>query len=109
MKTIHAWPLALDSYRGDCRMPAPPSRLDLALALRQVMQQLREGGRALVVGHSPTSEAAVLGLSGRVVPPLGKGNGVLLIEDCGDYRVEPLGLNGSERFSPAARCLSAWS
>jgi len=45
----------------------------LASALRQVMQQLREGGRALVVGHSPTSEAAVLGLSGRVVPPLGKG------------------------------------
>ena len=80
-----------------------------SVLLASALQQLREGGRALVVGHSPTSEAAVLGLSGRVVPPLGKGNGVLLIEDCGDCRVQPLGLNGRERCSPAARCLSAWS
>jgi len=62
----------------------------LASALRQVVARLPEGGRALVVGHSPTNEAAVLGLAGRVVPPLGKGEGVLLIEDHGDYRVEPL-------------------
>ena len=63
----------------------------LASALRQVVDGLPEGGRALVVGHSPTNEAAVLGLVGRVVPPLGKGEGVLLIEDGGDYRVGPLG------------------
>ena len=62
----------------------------LAPALRQVVDGLPEDGRALVVGHSPTNEAAVLGLVGRVVPPLGKGAGVLLIEDDGDYRVEPL-------------------
>jgi hypothetical protein len=62
----------------------------LALALRQVVEGLPEGGRALVVGHSPTNEAAVLGLAGRVVPPLGKGKGVLLIEDGGDYQVELL-------------------
>ena len=62
----------------------------LASALRQVVDGLRDGGRALVVGHSPTNEAAVLGLTGRVVPPLGKGKGVLLIEDGGHYRVEPL-------------------
>jgi hypothetical protein len=43
-----------------------------------------------VVGHSPTTEAAVLGLAGLVVPPLGKGKGVLLVEDGGDYQVEPL-------------------
>jgi hypothetical protein len=36
---------------------------------------LPEGGRALVVGHSPTTEAAVLGLTGRVVPPPGRGKG----------------------------------
>ena len=41
-------------------------------------------------GHSPTNEAAVLGLTGQVVPPLGKGTGVVLIEDGGDYRVEAL-------------------
>ena len=62
----------------------------LASALRQVVARLPEDGRALVVGHSPTNEAAVLGLAGRVVPPLGKGEGVLLIEDGGAYRVEPL-------------------
>jgi hypothetical protein len=43
-----------------------------------------------VVGHSPTNEAAVLGLAAQIVPPLGKGKGILLMEDGGDYRVEPL-------------------
>jgi len=62
----------------------------LAGALRQVVAALPEGGRALVVGHSPTNEAAVLGLAGQLVPSLGKGEGVLLIEDGGAYRVEPL-------------------
>jgi phosphohistidine phosphatase SixA len=62
----------------------------LGSALRQVVADLPEDGRALVVGHSPTTEAAVLGLAGRVVPPQGKGKGVLLVEDGEDYRVEPL-------------------
>ena len=62
----------------------------LGSALRRVVEGLPEGGRALVVGHSPTSEAAVLGLTGRLIPPLGKGKGVLLIEDGGDYQIEPL-------------------
>ena len=62
----------------------------LGSELRQVAARLPEGGRALVAGHSPTTEAAGLGLAGRVVPPLGKGEGVLLVEDGGDYRVEPL-------------------
>jgi hypothetical protein len=55
-----------------------------------VVDGLPEGGLALVVGHSPTNEAAVLGLAGCIDPPLGKGKGVLLIEDGGHYRVEPL-------------------
>jgi hypothetical protein len=62
----------------------------LGSVLRQVVDGLPVGGRALVVGHSPTNEAAVLGLAGQVVPPLGKGEGVLLIEDGGGYRVEPM-------------------
>ena len=62
----------------------------LGSALRQVVDGLPEGGRALVVGHSPTSEAAVLGLAGHLVPPLGKGKGVLLIENGGNYQIEPL-------------------
>jgi hypothetical protein len=62
----------------------------LASVLRQVAEGLPDGTRALVAGHSPTTEAAVLGLAGRVVPPLGKGKGVLLVEDGGDYQAEPL-------------------
>lgn len=61
-----------------------------ATALRDVVDGLPDGGRALIVGRSPTNEAALLGLAGVVVPPLSKGDGVLLTEDGGDYRVEPL-------------------
>ncbi len=32
----------------------------------------------------------MLRLAGRVVPPMGKGKGVLLIEQVGSYRLEPL-------------------
>jgi hypothetical protein len=62
----------------------------LGLALHRVLDALPEGGRALVVGHSPTNEAAVLGLTSQVVPPLAKGDGVLLIEEAGSYRPERL-------------------
>ena len=50
----------------------------------------RRRGKGADLEASPTNEAAVLGLAGQVVPPLGKGAGILLIEDGGDYRVEPL-------------------
>ena len=62
----------------------------LAAALRGVVERVPEGGRALVVAHSPTTEAAVLGLTGHPVAPLGKGEGVLLVEDGGKYAVESL-------------------
>lgn len=65
----------------------------LGSALRTVIESLPEAGRALVIGHSPTNEAAVLGLAGQVVAPLGKGEGVVVTESGGSYRVE----------SPAAR------
>lgn len=60
-----------------------------AAALRDLLRDLPDGGRALVVGHSPTQEAAVYGLTGEVVDSLGKGEGVLIVEDDG-FRVEPL-------------------
>ena len=62
----------------------------LGAALRGIVESLPEGGRALVVGHSPTNEAAVAGLTGQTVEPLGKGEGVLLVEDGGRFTVEPL-------------------
>lgn len=62
----------------------------LGAALRRVLDRLPEGGRALVVGHSPTNEAAVLGLTGEVVTPMSKGDGVLVVQDGDELRVEPL-------------------
>lgn len=59
-------------------------------ALRAVFDALPDGGRALVVGHSPTNEAAVLGLAGDVVHPLGKGDAVLVVEDQGNFQVRPM-------------------
>jgi broad specificity phosphatase PhoE len=62
----------------------------LGAALRRVLDGLSDGARALVVGHSPTNEAAVLGLTGQVVAPMGKGEGVVVSEDEGRFRVTPL-------------------
>jgi broad specificity phosphatase PhoE len=59
-------------------------------ALRRVLDGLPDGARALVIGHSPTNEAAVLGLTGEVVAPMAKGDGVLIVEDGGELRVERL-------------------
>ena len=62
----------------------------LGSALGRLFQRLPDGARALVVGHSPTQEAAVLGLTGEVVEPLGKGGGVRVVEEAGSYRIESL-------------------
>ena len=62
----------------------------LGAALRRVLEHLPDGGRALVVGHSPTNEAAVLGLTGETVAPLAKGAGVLVKAGNEGYRVKPL-------------------
>ena len=59
----------------------------LGTALRRIFDRLPEGGQALAVGHSPTNEAAVLGLTGELVAPLGKGEGVLVVQDTDGYRV----------------------
>jgi broad specificity phosphatase PhoE len=62
----------------------------LGAALRRLLEGLPDGGRALVVGHSPTNEAAVLGLTGEIVAPLAKGAGVRVLAGDDGYRVEPL-------------------
>jgi broad specificity phosphatase PhoE len=62
----------------------------LGAALSRVLARLGEGERALAVGHSPTNEAAVLGLTGQVVAPLAKGAGVLVVADDDRFRVESL-------------------
>jgi hypothetical protein len=62
----------------------------LGAALGRVLDRLEDGERALVVGHSPTNEAAVLGLTGQLVAPLGKGAGVLVAADGDEFRVESI-------------------
>lgn len=64
--------------------------VSLGAALGRVLERLGDGDRALVVGHSPTNEAAVLGLTGQQVAPLAKGAGVLVVADGDHVRVEPL-------------------
>jgi broad specificity phosphatase PhoE len=81
---------ALDALReADSELVAEDSER-LGTALRRVLDRLPDGGRALVVGHSPTNEAAVLGLTDEIVAPLAKGAGILVAADDDRYRVEPL-------------------
>ena len=63
----------------------------LGAALRRVLDGLPDGGCALVVGHSPTNEAAVLGLTGEIVAPLAKGAGVRIVAGDHGYELEALG------------------
>jgi broad specificity phosphatase PhoE len=60
----------------------------LGAALRGVLDHVPDGGRALVVGHSPTNEAAVLGLTAEIIAPLGKGAGVLVVAADDGYEVK---------------------
>ena len=60
----------------------------LGAALGRVLDALTDGGRALVVGHSPTNEAAVLGVTGEIVAPIAKGAGVLVVAEDQGFRVE---------------------
>jgi broad specificity phosphatase PhoE len=62
----------------------------LAAALGRVLERLPDGGRALAVGHSPTNEAAVLGVTGTIIEPMGKGAGVLVVAEGDETRVERL-------------------
>jgi broad specificity phosphatase PhoE len=79
---------ALGALReADPELVAEDSRR-LGGALKRVLDALPDGGRAIAVGHSPTNEAAVLGLTGEIVAPLAKGSGVLVGRDDG-YRIEP--------------------
>jgi hypothetical protein len=62
----------------------------LGAALRRVLTRLPEGARALAVGHSPTNEAAVLGLTGSIIEPMAKGASVLVVAEGDQAHVEPL-------------------
>ena len=63
----------------------------LSTALEDIFGRLPDGGRALIVGHSPMHEAAIYGLTGEMVEPIKKGAGAVVVMDAqGSFRVEPL-------------------
>ena len=59
----------------------------VADAFRQMLAAVPEDGRALAVGHSPWTENGVRALTGQDVAPLSRCEGVLIVEDAGDYRL----------------------
>lgn len=63
----------------------------LAEAVKRIFASLADGERALVIGHSPTNEAAVFGLTEVKIAPLDKGGGVVLVDTGAGYEVEPAG------------------
>lgn len=79
----------LASLRGaDPDLVAEDSAV-LAAGLRAIRDRLDEGERALAVGHSPTNEAAVYGLTGQLIDPMSKGDGVVISVDGTEVTVEP--------------------
>ena len=59
----------------------------LAEGLRSTFARLEDGQRALALGHSPTNEAAVFGLTGTIIAPMGKGEGVVVVDNGDGYEV----------------------
>lgn len=59
----------------------------LAQGVRDLLERIREDRRGLAVGHSPLIEAAVYGLTGRIIDPLKECHGVLLEEDGNEVRL----------------------
>ncbi len=60
----------------------------LAEGLKRTFDRLEDGQRALAIGHSPTNEAAVFGLTSVIVAPMGKGKGVVVVDTGDGYEVE---------------------
>jgi phosphohistidine phosphatase SixA len=78
--------------------PGDPSADGMARTVRELLDDLPEGGAALAVGHTPLIERAALGLTGREIAPLAECEGILVVEGDGPLRVEELRLS-----APGAR------
>lgn len=60
----------------------------LAEGLKRIFNRLADGQSALAIGHSPTNEAAVFGLTGIIIVPMDKGQGVVVVDTGDSYEVE---------------------
>jgi hypothetical protein len=65
-------------------------QLAVSTGAQRATHTLADDARALVVGHSPTNEAAVLGLTGEIVALLAKGAGVGVLARDDSFKVELL-------------------
>jgi broad specificity phosphatase PhoE len=70
----------IDAIRAEDRALVDEEAPRLAAGVRHLLAEIREGGRGLAVGHSPLIEAAVFGLTGAVIDPLGECEGVVIEE-----------------------------
>lgn len=93
----------LDDLRGAAPALVEEDSAVLARALERILAHLGDGQRALVVGHSPTSEAGVLGLTGETIEPLGKGEGVLVTLDGAERSVHRLATGRSSATGRSMR------
>jgi phosphohistidine phosphatase SixA len=63
--------------------PGDPSPHGMATTIRDLLDGLPDGARALAVGHTPLIERAAEGLTGAPIDPLAECEGILVI-DAGD-------------------------
>ena len=63
----------------------------LGEGLKRTFDRLEDGQRALAIGHSPTNEAAVYGLTGVIMAPMEKGEGVVIIDTGDGYELDAVG------------------
>ncbi len=78
---------AIDAIRAHDPSLVDEEAARLAAAVRQLLAEVSEEGRGLAVGHSPLIEAAVFGLTGTVIDPLGECEGVVVEEAGGRIRL----------------------
>ncbi len=83
VRSGHAGVKDLEAFRKVDPDPVDKETAMLGSALASVFYALPRDGRALVVGHSPTTEAAIPGLTAQSVPPVAKGDGVRVVEEEG--------------------------
>lgn len=78
----------IDDIEREDRDLVDGEKMRLADAMLQMLAAVRDGQRALAVGHSPLLEAGVYALTRRVIEPLGKCEGVLLGHDGEQVTIE---------------------
>jgi broad specificity phosphatase PhoE len=70
------------------REPGDPSSEGMARTIRELLDGMPDGARALAVSHTPLIERAAEGLTGAPLAPLAECEGILVTLDDDELRVE---------------------